>query len=233
MPNWCQCELTITGPKKERERFKKTARKPKTKKMALALDANQFIPMPKELKIDAGSVDMLYDIWYGKVPEYDWMPKDREQAKALMRQKYKDADKIAEQQKHNIETYGSMNWWDWQTKNWSVKWGFCSVERQESKTELTYAFETPWGPATPLFIKMSQMFPELQFQLVHGGFEMGYDATTVFVNGEIASNEEREIIYEEEEQEEMEQEKAEEKKTKQKITTEEFRTRYEMIGRGT
>jgi len=45
MPNWCDCELCITGPKED---LRKLKRKVKSKKSVL--DADKIIPYPKEFK---------------------------------------------------------------------------------------------------------------------------------------------------------------------------------------
>ncbi len=46
MPNWCECDLTVNGNKKELSRFKKFSA---TKKSVL--DHNKFISYPKKFKI--------------------------------------------------------------------------------------------------------------------------------------------------------------------------------------
>jgi len=163
------------------------------------LDANQFIPMPPELNIDAGSLDYAYELWFGKWPQgIGWLSEDREKAKRQFSRKFKGARKIAEQQKYNLEHHGSMNWYQWQTKHWDVKWGFCRAHRTIEPNRLIYEFDTAWGPSYTLMEKMSEMFPTLTFRLDHGGSEMGYQGTTVFSAGKVISEESQEIVLDDE-----------------------------------
>jgi hypothetical protein len=45
MPNWCDCDLTVKGPKKELDRFKEFA-----KSNASVLDHNKFVPYSDKFK---------------------------------------------------------------------------------------------------------------------------------------------------------------------------------------
>lgn len=52
MPNWCENKLTVTGPKKDLDKFKQKARKTyhyKNENTTTQLSLSKFLPMPKAL----------------------------------------------------------------------------------------------------------------------------------------------------------------------------------------
>lgn len=67
-----------------------------------------------------------------------------------------------EEDKELIKKYGADNWFDWRYMNWGVKW-------DASETEWVQPFEvmfkTPWGPALPVFIKLSKKFPDAEIKI--------------------------------------------------------------------
>lgn len=85
------------------------------------------------------------------------------------------------------------DWYEWQVKNWGVKWGDCHtqperlrVNRSNTKyATAVYRFETAWGFATPGFQTVSRMFPSLRFQfevIEEAGF---FSGVIIIVNGKI------------------------------------------------
>jgi hypothetical protein len=204
--------LAITGPEEERDRFKEFAKGPGLEKDEPSiLDANKFIPMPESLNIEAGSQDMLYDIWFGTMPNCEWLPKDREAAKEQMRKDYReknppqDADKIAEQYKFNVDNYGCKTWYDWAVRMWGSKWNFCNPSVSESETDLIYTFDTAWSPMIPVIRKMGEMFPKLRFQLDYAEPGCWFQGTYIMEDGICTMDDCHDYIPSEEEQAEMDE----------------------------
>lgn len=82
---------------------------------------------------------------------------------------------------------GYLNWWDWQHKNWGVKWGDCDTILLDdpSDGDLQFAFDTPWGPPTKGIVNISKQFDKLTFLLGYIETGMGFVGATLISNGEI------------------------------------------------
>ena len=183
MPNYCENDLTIGGKVEEIEKFLSYARERKRRaknsngrmlrpEMELPpkecveedeeelslLDFNRFISYPEEFsKLD----DEAHEFWKthsrGKLNVKDW-PKDG----------------------------FNQGGYDWCCTNWGVKWNAGEVTIDELETwdgedigNRCVHFRTAWAPPKPVIKKMSEMFPELQFELKY--FERGMAFNGIFV----------------------------------------------------
>lgn len=58
--------------------------------------------------------------------------------------------------------------YDWRCRHWGTKWNaICFEIRRESDIEdghATVEFETAWTPPIPIFRRISELFPTLQFE---------------------------------------------------------------------
>jgi len=61
------------------------------------------------------------------------------------------------------ELYDDNNWYDWSVTNWGVKWDCADVQVDEEfgDTEITYRFDTPWGPPNEIYTLLVAKFPEV------------------------------------------------------------------------
>lgn len=55
--------------------------------------------------------------------------------------------------------------YEWQKKNWGVKWGASAVHLSEEANSLVYSFETPWSAPLAFLQTVSANYPALTFQL--------------------------------------------------------------------
>jgi hypothetical protein len=86
----------------------------------------------------------------------------------------------------NKETYFSgQNWYDWNCDNWGTKWDACDTEvvEGETKTTLTYTFDTAWSIPEPIFRAMVVKFPTLDFDF-ESEEEQGWGATYTSSDGD-------------------------------------------------
>src|SRR3954471_16699622 len=60
MPNWCECDLYITGPKEEVEKFLETVKSEES-----VFDFNRVIPYPEHFR----KLDVLFKEWMTRPPE--------------------------------------------------------------------------------------------------------------------------------------------------------------------
>ena len=120
MPNWCGNTLTITHEDPTMIVRAKAA-------FANSEFLNEFIPVPEDLKITAGSVSD---------PE----------AQA----------KLEEQEKANRAKYGYDNWYDWCVNEWGTKWdvGDGSGIQTWDDHELIVYFDSAWAPPLAAYEKL-------------------------------------------------------------------------------
>lgn len=149
MPNWCECDLEIRGNAKRLKEFIKFA-----KTRGSVLNTNKFIPYPK------------------KFADLD-----------------RKAQKLGKKGKYIKDGFNSGGY-EWCIQNWGTKWGICHAELREASVDacafsgavheklqkgntsrLEYGFDCAWSPPIPVILKMSEMFPELDFELRY--FECG------------------------------------------------------------
>ena len=73
-------------------------------------------------------------------------------------------------------------------KQWGSKWGMYELECEE-ENEL-YAFETAWGPSFPLYLKLAEKFPTLNFTICYFEGGMEFSGRSEYKNGKCISKEE-------------------------------------------
>lgn len=91
------------------------------------------------------------------------------------------------QQFHAKDGYNSGGY-DWCNANWGTKWGFCHSRIYKTKTSVWYGFETAWSPPCPLILKMSEMFPKLNFTLRYYEQGAGFKGVFVCIAGVVIKN---------------------------------------------
>ena len=140
MPNWVECDLTVSGNEKVLKSFEDFAKTEKS-----ALDANKFIPYPKEFA-------------------------DKDAEAEEVRKRIKAGEKLSVP-----EDGFNSGGYEWRIKNWGTKWGICDAEISCKKLKHTFYFFTcAWNPPLPLIRKMAEMFPALAFSLRYYEAGMGF-----------------------------------------------------------
>ena len=76
------------------------------------------------------------------------------------------------------------DWYNWNVRNWGTKWdiepdGLDENEIQDGSSEywINWNFETAWSPAEPMYLLMSERFPNLRFEYEiseEANFFLGY-----------------------------------------------------------
>lgn len=80
------------------------------------------------------------------------------------------------------------HWYDWNIRNWGVKWDASSVYFEDWDGELCYDFETPWGFPEEALRAMVEQYPTLNFTVRFleeqgwGGEAVGFDGDFAIVN---------------------------------------------------
>ena len=190
MPNWCECELGVSGPKIDLTRFLAQARQGDR-----PLSFQPFVPRPPELDIASDGFGSIgYDAWYGdaeKILSYPWVVqagvKDVEELRQFLEQKDPAYHQQADTYAHNIAKYGAPTWYEWNVKHWGTKW-----EPEEniqvtndSPSHARFLFSTAWSPPLPVIRAMAAAFPTLAFSLNYWEGGCGFQGTLHAEFGEI------------------------------------------------
>lgn len=164
MPNWCDCDMWVHGPKDDLIKFANRVSSCEPVKTLIqkvvdrikdapsdftALDADRIIPYPKEFK----DKDELFNRLCQE-QQVTWAPKDAN-GKSI------------------TDGYNSGGY-EWCKDNWGTKWGFCDVKRTFGKRSIFYNFRTAWSPPEPLIKKLGEMFPTLTFTMKYYERGAGY-----------------------------------------------------------
>ena len=77
-------------------------------------------------------------------------------------------------------------WYTWSIENWGCKWDACEcdvydIECDDGK-QVTYSFNTPWGPPNEAIINISKQYEDIEFTLVYEE-ETGWGGEVEIING--------------------------------------------------
>jgi hypothetical protein len=164
MPNHIATILRVSGPQNSVEEFCEKAKKVEVDEDGRAketcLSADALFPMPAELDTSKGGPPSPFS--------------GTEQLRGEL-----------------LEKCGYDNWYDWCIANWGTKWGFYDISESPDITETSigttaeYRYMTAWSPATKLFLKVSRMFPDLNFYHQFADEGGNFVGEETIANGEI------------------------------------------------
>jgi len=86
--------------------------------------------------------------------------------------------------KRLIESYGHDNWYDWKVTNQGTKWGAYDYSPADH-CENCFAFQTAWSTPDPIFEKLAELYPTLEFEIdvvEEGGY---FSGNIIIANGEV------------------------------------------------
>jgi Ferredoxin-like domain in Api92-like protein len=170
MPNWCFTSMSVTGPASQVSEFIEFA---KSKTDDSILTFRNFVPMPPALEIVSGSDgEMGYAVFHSDTQwqrylGYPWVQEHNittlPQLQAYVEKHHPQAKATGKAYADNLTLYGAKNWYDWSIGNWGTKWDACSATLTHVESgHASYSFETAWSPAMPVFLAMSERFPDLK-----------------------------------------------------------------------
>ena len=149
MPNWCENDLAVEGPKEVIEEFLKfaagAAGENPLDDEGSPFDFNKFIPYPQEFQ----RLDEIAEAWlkeHAGRPDYDYRARPKD----------------------GFNSGG----YDWCYANWGTKWPACHVEVEgpvtgydEKTLEVVFHFDTAWSPPMPVIKRAAELYPALRFEL--------------------------------------------------------------------
>ena len=163
MPNWCENDLTVRGPKEVMEEFLKFAAGESP------FDFNRFLPYPEEFR----RLDDIAEAWqkeHAGRPDYDWRarPKDGFNSGGY---------------EWRVEHWGTK----WPACRVEVEGPVTGYD--EKTLQVVFHFDTAWSPPKAVIEKAAELYPALRFELRY--FECGCQFNGLFCGsgGEIEYDE--------------------------------------------
>jgi hypothetical protein len=80
-----------------------------------------------------------------------------------------------------VEKYGASDWYTWSVNNWGCKWNCDAQDWSRKDDEITFWFDSPWGPPTELY---SFICNDTNFSIDAEYHEEGMCFVGRFVDGE-------------------------------------------------
>lgn len=173
MPNWTSNEVTISGPADVIARVKDFVRSDD-----LVFDFDKIVPMPKDLCMESGSVEMYAinaaktrkgskarakAIAAGHLPTRISLYKGRRDVPINTEE---ELVAVGRSYLSNKKKYGCYDWYDWCCDNWGTKWNACDcVLTNNSRQDIAYEFQTAWSDPEPVILRLSELFPDAMITL--------------------------------------------------------------------
>jgi len=156
MSNWCNNTLTVVGPEKEINNFRKQVLPKKQDKDDLTdLSLETLLPCPDELE---------------SPPDESSMTPQQKGARTKMLFK-----------KYGAPIFGAdkkMDWYYWQIKFWGTKWDIRAAIVVDLPRRIVYQFESAWSPPCEWLKAIAPKFPALKFTLRYEEGGMGFKGKT-------------------------------------------------------
>lgn len=157
MPNWCECELTVTCPSDLMEGVLAKMAGPNG-----ALDFDRIVPCPPEVRDTVSG--------FARTDEGEELTVWREV----------DGKRVAVDTADLIRRFGHADWYHWNIANWGTKWNAGDPHvasdgagpRGERRVRID--FRTAWSPPQPLVEALSLACQEAEFDLRYWEGGMGF-----------------------------------------------------------
>ena len=177
MPNWCDNDLTISGPTLRVHECLAAIKNDED-----VIDFEKIIPMPPILKDTKSPTDWrihyilkIPDSFHGESLIRRTMEEegvtDEEAFKDHLLSKYSVLKSEYDQVKIALEQTGSCNWYDWSIEHWGTKWNghgrSVDVQTWGEYSEAELNFDTAWSPPLPVIKALGEKYPDLSFTLVY------------------------------------------------------------------
>lgn len=202
MPNWCECDVRVSGPESKLQEFKQAVACPDDKSV---FRINNILPTPVSLlDAPAGAMEILHEIVNGSDEQFKIITTlhgiettDRKEAfEIYVSRNNIDGAKcveLAETYKRNMEVYGHQTWYSWRIANWGTKWDTNNSSIVEERYQpggscsLIYVFDTAWSPPTEALTAISKRFSFLTFRMRYFECGMGFKGFMKLRNGAVLS----------------------------------------------
>ena len=148
MPNWCENVVRVSGEYKEILRFIDVVKSEEE-----PFSFQSISPMPEELHWVQSPVSIKTQ------EEIDAYKEENKDSKYMMM----SFPITQEMYNEYMKKYGCATWYDWANDMWGTKWDCRGVVYKDEfeGEEVTYRFDTAWGPPEPIYHVLTYKFPDL------------------------------------------------------------------------
>ena len=148
MPNWVITRIYITGPEDKIKEFEDKAIRLEEEKV---FSFDRINKRPEEL-----------DNTQCPPPKPKKIKVKTQTGEELEIEEIADCNNATPEMCKDLESrFGHNNWYDWNNWNWGTKWD-CS-ESIYSQEDKMLEFQTAWSCPQEILLRMSEMFPDIQF----------------------------------------------------------------------
>jgi hypothetical protein len=191
MPNWVFNTLVVSGEQSELDKMVEQLNKPFVKhfpEMKYNKETEKWEHLP-DVQIYDNPVFAFWNIV---------KPTDLEAyyEKEVFTKKQLDGEEFMAEFVRSMRE--DQDWYHWNCRNWGTKWDVAVDNKSDySDTQITlnddgsvmYHFQTAWSPVGEVLMKLSEMYPTLEFDYEYEE-EQGWGGSCTFLGGEdIACNE--------------------------------------------
>ena len=175
MPNHITNRLTIIGTEQQVAQVRSEIKGEEEDRF---IDFHKIAPIPKELEGTVSPMRIIsqeeYDIQEKKIATDDLTENERNWGLSRgLTQALAD---------EYIKKFGHCDWYGWQTANWGTKW---NAYEQYSNDDNVIEFDTAWSTPHALLEKLSELFPQVTFEVEYADEDFGYNVGRyVLLNGE-------------------------------------------------
>ena len=161
MPNWVITRIYITGPEDKIKEFEDKAIRLEEEKV---FSFDRINKRPEEL-----------DNTQCPPPKPKKIKVKTQTGEELEIEEIADCNNATPEMCRDLESrFGHNNWYDWNNWNWGTKWDCSeSIYNQEDKI---LEFQTAWACPQEILLRMSEMFPDLQFNGSYADEDFGSNA---------------------------------------------------------
>ena len=161
MPNWVITRIFITGPEDKIKEFEDKAIRLEEEKV---FSFDRINKRPEEL-----------DNTQCPPPKPKKIKVKTQTGEELEIEEIADCNNATPEMCKDLESrFGHNNWYDWNNWNWGTKWD-CS-ESIYSQEDKMLEFQTAWACPQEILLRMSEMFPDLQFNGSYADEDFGSNA---------------------------------------------------------
>ena len=173
MPNWVFNKVYFYGDKSRIQKLKNFLATEDS-----VFDFNTIIPMPKELNLVSGS-DEDFSIKCAKAyRDHGLITTSFYEESKWQKEKMSFMDWVALGNKYlaNKEKYGATTWYDWCIEHWGTKWNACDATWEGDNF---VCFNTAWGAPEPVYQRLSELFPDIEFSVLFADEDLGNNCGTI------------------------------------------------------
>lgn len=178
MPNYVMNDVVFNGSSTRLAELRAAVKSTESE-----FDFKNLIPVPQELMLTAGGEQTLAV----KCAKGKRFGKGNDQILAelpvwaIEKASIEEWVALGERYLRNEDHYGSQTWFEYCINSWGTKWNACDVEW---KSNDHVRFQTAWSMPRPVYEKLHELFPDIQFSVDYADEDIGTNCGTLEYDGE-------------------------------------------------